>query len=222
MRPKCTLRIVPKVLPKTRLKKYTAPNEPKFLGNYIRVSGQTVYILIVDLHTTLLTWPVNIEHPLMSYTVLELQAVVQFLTVRWETVALINVILRDTYAANNMPDESTIRQWRRDFLNWWLSLEDEEWTGQPGDNVTPENIAHIQKLIKEDSRYTLTELELRMPDDCRRSSMRRILHNELHFCWCVVGGYLGYLLMITKKCTVWQVSFFWHCPIRKDPLYWIV
>ncbi len=40
-------------------------------------------------------------------------------------MASINVILNDTYAANNMPDKSTIRLWRQDFLNG-RSLEDEE------------------------------------------------------------------------------------------------
>ncbi len=78
----------------------------------------------------------------MPYTVLELRAVVQFLTVRGETVP------SDTYAANNMSDKSTISRWRRDFLNEWSLLEDEERSGRPRDSVTPENIARVQKLIK--------------------------------------------------------------------------
>ncbi len=44
----------------------------------------------------------------MSYTVLELRVVVWFLTGWEKTTASINVILCDTYAANNMPEESPI------------------------------------------------------------------------------------------------------------------
>ncbi len=50
-------------------------------------------------------------------------------------------------------------------------MEDEERSGRPRDSVTPENIARVQKLIEEDSLYTLTELKLRMLDDCRKSSL---------------------------------------------------
>ncbi len=41
----------------------------------------------------------------MSYTVLELQAVVRFFTVRGETAASINVILPDTYESGSRPPE---------------------------------------------------------------------------------------------------------------------
>ncbi len=67
----------------------------------------------------------NMEHPVLTYTIVELRAVVQYLTARGESGAGINCLLRDTYAANNLPDDSTVRYWRREFLSGRTSLQDE-------------------------------------------------------------------------------------------------
>lgn len=44
-----------------------------------------------------------------------------------------------------------------------------------------ENFKRVLKLLTEDARYTLTEFALQMPDDCKWSSIQRIVHNKLQF-----------------------------------------
>ncbi len=56
------------------------------------------------------TLTVNMEHPVLMFTIVELRAVVRYLTARGESGEGINHLLRDTYAASNLLDDSTIRR----------------------------------------------------------------------------------------------------------------
>ncbi len=108
------------------------------------------------------------EHPVLAYTIVELREVVWYLTARGELGAGINHLFHDTYAANNLPDDSTVRKWKREFLSGRTSLQDETSSGRPRDSRTVENIERVRQPIeeiKEDSCYTLIKLSLLMPDD---------------------------------------------------------
>lgn len=56
-----------------------------------------------------------------------------------------------------------------------------ERSGRSRDSVTQENIERVKQLVKEDDWFTLSELVHHMPTGCERSTIRRILHDELHY-----------------------------------------
>ncbi len=105
------------------------------------------------------------------YTIVELCAVVWYLTARGESEVGINHLLHDTYVANNLPDDSMVRRWRREFLSGHTSLQDKTSSGRPHDSRTAKNIERVRQLIKEDSHHMLTELSLHMSDDCQRRQL---------------------------------------------------
>ncbi len=58
------------------------------------------------------------------YTIVELCVMVQFLCVRGGSAADMVRLFRDTYAANQLPDNSMMRRWGREFLTSRISLQD--------------------------------------------------------------------------------------------------
>ncbi len=89
-------------------------------------------------------------------------------------------LLRKTYYDYCM-DESTVRHWDGMFKEGRSSVEDKEKQDRPPYWVTKETTIRIQNLFTEDARYTLAKPGMRMLLDCSRSSIQRILHDELGY-----------------------------------------
>ncbi len=71
----------------------------------------------------------------MMYVVCELCVMVWYLSAQGEKVVNINSILLDTYIEDELPDDSIIRWWWREFLAGYLLLEEEERSWCPCDCV---------------------------------------------------------------------------------------
>ncbi len=123
---------------------------------------------------------VNMELPVATYVNIELRAVTRFLFVRGEKAATIHRQLVETYGEGCV-DESTVRRWVQAFREGRTNLADEHRIGRPRDSVTNENIERVRELLCEDARFTLDELAYRMPTDCSRTSISRIIHDELQY-----------------------------------------
>ncbi len=85
---------------------------------------------------------------MLMYTIVELRAVVPYLTVRGsqerELIAFFLMRTRlTTYQMIPM-----VRRWRREFLSGCTSLQDETSSGRPRDCRTAKNIERIRQLIK--------------------------------------------------------------------------
>ena len=57
------------------------------------------------------------------------------------------------------PSTRTVERWFLEFKRDRTSLQDEPRSGRPSTAVTPENIATVESLIKEDSRITYEQFE---------------------------------------------------------------
>ncbi len=153
------------------------------------------------------TLTVNMEHTVLTYTLVELREVVQCLTARGESRVGINRLLRDTYMANNLPDDSTIRRWRREFINGRTSLQNETSSERPHDSRTAENIELVRQLIKEDSCYTLTELPLCMPNNCQRRRLIPTPDSPLTVKYCTTARN-SMIVYISTGCSMFTVIVF--------------
>ncbi len=134
-------------------------------------------------------------------------AVVQYLTARGESGAGINRLLRDTYAANNLPDDSAVRKWRRNFLSGRTSLQDETSSGRPHDSRTVENIKRVRQLIKEELHYMLTELSLHMPNDCQRKRLIPAFDSSLAVKYRT-NAHNSMIVYVSTVCSLFTVSVF--------------
>ncbi len=73
---------------------------------------------------------VKMEHLITTYSIVELYAMVQFLRVKGRSAADIVHLFRDTYAANQLPDDSMMQRWGREFLTSRISLQDRAYRGR--------------------------------------------------------------------------------------------
>ncbi len=120
------------------------------------------------------------ELPLENTSVNDQRAVIQFLFAKGEKPANIYRELVLVYGHTCL-DESSVRRWCRAFKEGRTSIENEKRSGRPRDSFTKENIARVRELLDEDRRYTLDEIRYRMPLDVSRTTISRIIRDELGF-----------------------------------------
>ncbi len=90
----------------------------KTMGNKnIWVSLHTVQISGCELQYNMNVPTVKMEHLITMYTIVELYVMMQFLCVRGGSAADIVHLFHDTYAANQLPDDSMMRRWGKGVFN---------------------------------------------------------------------------------------------------------
>lgn len=60
------------------------------------------------------------------------------------------------------PSRATVFNWFAEFKRGRQSLKDDAHTGRPATAVTAENIAAVERIVREDRRVTYTEIESRL------------------------------------------------------------
>ena len=75
------------------------------------------------------------------------------------------------------PSKRTVERWFLEFKRDRTSLQDEPRSGRPSTAVTPENIATVESLIKEDSRITYEQFAETL--DIGKVAINTILHGHL-------------------------------------------
>ena len=72
---------------------------------------------------------------------------------------------------------STAERWFLEFKKDRTSIQDEPRSGRPSTAVTPDNIATVESLIKEDSRITYEQFAKTL--DIGKAAINTILHDHL-------------------------------------------
>lgn len=78
---------------------------------------------------------------------------------------------------DSTPAYSTVAKWVGEFKRGRESLEDDPRSGRPATAVTEENISKVEKLVKENRRIKLKELEASL--GIGRPAIVSILHEHL-------------------------------------------
>ena len=113
-------------------------------------------------------------------SVIEQRAVIRYLCAKGEKPAKIHQELVLVYGESCL-DDSSVRRWCRAFKEGKTSIENEARSGRPRDSFTDDNIARVRELLDEDRRFTLDEITYRMPVGISRTTINRIIHDELGF-----------------------------------------
>jgi len=83
----------------------------------------------------------------------EVRAVIKYLRLKGLSPHQVHDDLVQTLGAS-APSYSTVKKWHREFSCGRSSCEDQHRSGRPSTAVTQENIEAVEKLIKNDRRYT--------------------------------------------------------------------
>lgn len=90
------------------------------------------------------------------------------------------------YFGEGAPSLSTVQRWYNEFARERVSLKDEFHEGRPVTAVTPENIATVRQMIRENPRITYDDIEAAL--NISRTRVEKILHEHLG---------------VTKRCARW-------------------
>jgi len=116
---------------------------------------------------------------------IEQRAVINFLTLEGVRPLEIEDRMKNVYG-DSAPSIRTVRKWSILFRRGRLSLEDDSRSGCPSTVVVPDNITIIEKIVTEDPRIKVDEIEKRL--DISHGSIISILHDRLG---------------MIKKCSKW-------------------
>lgn len=87
---------------------------------------------------------------------------------------------------DSCPSRSTVFRWYKQFQRGIFALDDDPHTGRPVEITTPENIASVQNLLKENRRITYRQIEEVL--HINAPAVHSILHEHLN---------------VRKVCTLW-------------------
>ena len=107
----------------------------------------------------------------------EYRAVIKFLVLEGQSSKQVEERLTSVYGQFS-PSSSTIKRWVKEFQRGRESLEDDPRSGRPTTSTSPENIEKVHKLVIENRRISLYELE--EATGISYGSIHNILHDELH------------------------------------------
>ena len=107
----------------------------------------------------------------------EYRAVIKFLVLEGQSSKQVEERLTSVYG-QYFPSSSTIKRWVKEFQRGRESLEDDPRSGRPTTSTSPENIEKVHKLVIENRRISLYELE--EATGISDGSIHNILHDELH------------------------------------------
>ena len=107
----------------------------------------------------------------------EYRAVIKFLVLEGQFSKQVEERLTSVYGQSS-PSSSTIKRWVKEFQRGRESLEDDPRSGRPTTSTSPENIEKVHKLVIENRRISLYELE--EATGISYGSIHNILHDELH------------------------------------------
>ena len=107
----------------------------------------------------------------------EYRAVIKFLVLEGQSSKQVEERLTSVYGQSS-PSSSTIKRWVKEFQRGRESLEDDPRSGRPITSTSPENIEKVHKLVIENRRISLYELE--EATGISYGSIHNILHDELH------------------------------------------
>ena len=88
---------------------------------------------------------------------------------------------------------ATVCKWVRRFNDSRESIENDPWVGRPVSVLTEKNVATVETLIEEDTRYTVQEIE--ELSGIHSSSLLKILVNDL-----------GYLRSARAGCPIYSLT----------------
>ena len=88
----------------------------------------------------------------------EYRAVIKFLVLEGQSSKQVEERLTSVYGQSS-PSSSTIKRWVKEFQRGRESLEDDPRSGRPTTSASPENIEKVHKLVIENRRISLYELE---------------------------------------------------------------
>ena len=107
----------------------------------------------------------------------EYRAVIKFLVLEGQSSKQVEERLTSVYGQSS-PSSTTIKRWVKEFQRGRESLEDDPRSGRPTTSTSPENIEKVHKLVIENRRISLYELE--EATGISYGSIHNILHDELH------------------------------------------
>ena len=107
----------------------------------------------------------------------EYRAVIKFLVLEGQSSKQVEEGLTSVYGQSS-PSSSTIKRWVKEFQRGRESLEDDPRSGRPTTSTSPENIEKVHKLVIENRRISLYELE--EATGISYGSIHNILHDEPH------------------------------------------
>lgn len=108
----------------------------------------------------------------------EIRSVIRFLNARGTKPVEIYRQICDVYGEEAMSD-SMVRRWVRLFNEGRKNVHDDERSGRPS-LVNDDMVRAVEEKIKENRRFTMTELSLDFPI-ISRSLLHEIVSNELNF-----------------------------------------
>ena len=101
---------------------------------------------------------------------------------------------------NGALEYATVCKWVRRFNDGWESTENDPGVGRPVSVLTEKNVATVKKLIEEDARYTVQEIE--ELSGIHSSSVLKILRERLGLCKICVCLVPHLLTDEQKQCRV--------------------
>jgi len=116
--------------------------------------------------------------PLVNYAKCEVRSVIRFLTAKGLHASEIRRQLVEVYGESVM-SEGKVRQWCRSFKEGRSNVHDEDRSGRP--SVVSENlIERIDTKIRENRRFTITELSEQFPE-VSRTVLYELVTEELQY-----------------------------------------
>ena len=116
--------------------------------------------------------------PLESWTKTEVRAVIRFLNAKGLNPTKIHIELISVYGENVMKS-SQIYDWCQSFKTGRTSLDHAPGSGRPKSSLTEDNIARVDRLIREDRRICIRDLAYEL--DLSSTTVYRVVHQQLGY-----------------------------------------
>ncbi|XP_048241526.1 uncharacterized protein LOC125374615 [Haliotis rufescens] len=101
------------------------------------------------------------------------------------------------------PSSATVKRWVKEFQRGRESFEDDARSGRPSTSTSPENIDTVHKLVMENRRITIHELE--ETTGLSYGSIHNIIHGKLHISK-VCGRWVPRMLTDDMKLTRYNAN----------------